>query len=183
MLLPTPANCAVLFLDLQEGIVPASQTNPRDRIERAAGVLAELCALHRLPAYCSLVNQGGDFLTAVTGPLGGGDLRPRVTTSAFSDTGLVTALEGRQVLILAGVASEIVVQRTALDALAAGFQLLVAVDASGGLDPRTEAAAWSRITAEGGRLSSVVTLAAELAGDFTSELGGQTLGLMYRLIG
>ena len=65
----------------------------------------------------------------------------------------------------------------------AGYPLLVAVDASGGLDPRTEAAAWSRITAEGGRLSSVVTLAAELAGDFTSELGGQTLGLMYRLIG
>jgi Isochorismatase family len=44
-------------------------------------------------------------------------------TSAFADRGLVDALRsnGRQVLVLAGVASEIVVQRTALDALAAGL--------------------------------------------------------------
>jgi hypothetical protein len=84
---------------------------------------------------------------------------------------------------LAGVASEIVVQRTALDALAAGYEVQVAVDACGGIDPRTEDAAWRRITAAGGTTTSVTTLAAELTGDFTTALGGATLGIVYETIG
>ena len=109
----------------------------------------------------------------------------RTQTSAFSDAGLVDALQatGRKVLILAGVASEIVVQRTALDGLAAGYDVLVAVDGCGGVDPRTEDAAWRRITAAGGATTSAITFAAELAGDFTTPLGGQTLGIMYSLLG
>jgi nicotinamidase-related amidase len=85
--------------------------------------------------------------------------------------------------LLSGVASEIVVQRTALDALAAGYEVLVAVDACGGIDARTEDAAWRRVTAAGGTTTSVATFAAELAGDFTTGSGGATLGLMYEAIG
>lgn len=61
--------------------------------------------------------------------------RARTQTSAFADQGLVEALRsrGRKTLILSGVASEIVVQRTALDALAAGFAVMIAVDACGGV--------------------------------------------------
>ncbi len=109
----------------------------------------------------------------------------RTETSALADKDLVKALteSGRKVLILAGVASEIVVQRTALDALAAGYGALVAVDACGGVDPRTEDAAFRRITAAGGATTSAITFAAELAGDFTTDLGGATLGIMYALLG
>ena len=89
---------------------------------------------------------------------------------------------GRKVLILAGVASEIVVQRTALDALAAEYEVQVAVDACGGVDPRTEDAAWRGIVASGGVTTSVTTFAAELTGDFTTELGGATLGIVYETI-
>jgi hypothetical protein len=59
----------------------------------------------------------------------------------------------------------------------------VAVDACGGIDPRTEDAAWRRITAAGGTTTSVTTLAAELTGDFTTALGGATLGIVYETIG
>ena len=90
---------------------------------------------------------------------------------------------GRKVLILAGVASEIVVQRTALDALQAGYEVHVAVDACGGVDARTEDAAWRRITAAGGVTTSVTTFAAELAGDFTTDLGGATVGILYETFG
>jgi nicotinamidase-related amidase len=109
----------------------------------------------------------------------------RTETTAFADAGLVEALRatGRPVVVLAGVASEIVVQRTALDALAAGYEVQVAVDACGGIDPRTEDAAWRRITAAGGTTTSVTTLAAELTGDFTTALGGATLGIVYESIG
>jgi nicotinamidase-related amidase len=86
------------------------------------------------------------------------------------------------VLVLAGVASEIVVQRTALDAIAAGYTVHVAVDACGGISARTEDAAWRRIVQAGGVTTSVTTFAAELAGDFTTELGGKTLGIMFETL-
>ncbi len=111
--------------------------------------------------------------------------RARTFTSAFADTPTAAAIAetGRRTLVLSGVASEIVVQRTALDALASGYAVYVAVDACGGVSARTEDAAWRRITQAGGVTTSVTTFAAELAGDFTSELGGQTLGIMYETLG
>ena len=175
----------MLFLDLQDEIVKHSRTVPADQLQRTAGVLARLAALHKLPAFVSAVPPGGATLEAVLGPLAGIQPRMRTQTTAFADAGLVAALKstGRPVLVLAGVASEIVVQRTALDALAAGYEVHVAVDSCGGIGPRTEEAAWRRITAAGGAMTSVTAFAAELAGDFTTELGGATMGLMYETMG
>ncbi len=178
---PTRENAAVLFLDLQEEIVRNSRTVTLDRLRRASGALAKLAALHRLPVFLSAVPPGGAFLDAVLAPLGTSRPRMRTQTTAFADATLVDdlAASGRKVLILSGVASEIVVQRTALDALAAGYEVQVAVDASGGIDPRTEDAAWRRIVASGGATTSVITFAAELTGDFTTEIGGASLGILY----
>jgi nicotinamidase-related amidase len=122
MHIPTRENAAVLFLDLQEEIVKNSRTVKLERLQRTAGALAKLVALHKLPVFLSAVPPGGAFLDAVLAPLGAVQPRPRTQTTAFSDQGLVDALRasGRKILILAGVASEIVVQRTALDALFAG---------------------------------------------------------------
>jgi hypothetical protein len=185
MKIPTRDNCAVLFLDLQAEIVPNSKTRPIDGLRRSAAALAKIATLHRVPAFLSVVPSAGAFLSEVTGPLGEPQQRPRTQTSAFSDQALVAALKtsGRSVLVLSGVASEIVVQRTALDALQAGYDVGVAVDATGGIDPRTEDAAWRRITAAGGFTTSVTTLIAELAGDFTSEIGGQSVAIMYESFG
>jgi hypothetical protein len=71
---------------------------------------------------------------------------------------------------------------TALDALNAGYACFVAVDACGGVDLRTEDAAWGRIVAAGGTTTSAITFAAETAGDFTTESGGETLAIMYELL-
>ncbi len=184
MQIPTRENAAVLFLDLQEEIVKNSRTVPLERLGRSSGALAKLVALHKLPAFLSAVPPGGAFLDVVLAALDSPQVRMRTQTSAFADAGLVSDLHasGRKVLILAGVASEIVVQRTALDALAAGYEVQLAVDACGGVDPRTEDAAWRRIVASGGVTTSVTTFAAELTGDFTTELGGATLGIVYETI-
>ena len=185
MLTPTAANAAVLFLDLQDEIVKNSQTVSAKRLKTKAGVLAKLAALHELPAFLSAVPPGGAFMDAVVDALPGAEPRMRTQTTAFADAGLVEALQasGRKILILSGVASEIVVQRTALDALAAGYEVQVLVDACGGVDARTEDAAWRRIGMAGGVTSSVVTFAAELTGDFTTPTGGATLGLAYEAMG
>jgi hypothetical protein len=185
MLIPTRDNAAILFLDLQEEIVKNTRTRTIPQLELAASSLAQLAKLHHLPAFLSAVPPGGAFLDAVTTHLPDALPRMRTQTSAFADAGLVAALaaSGRKAVILAGVASEIVVQRTALDALAAGYVAYVAVDACGGVDPRTEDAAWRRIVAAGGAPTSAVTFAAELAGEFTTSPGGETLGIMYGLLG
>ncbi|MET7853658.1 isochorismatase family protein [Streptomyces avermitilis] len=54
-----------------------------------------------------------------------------------------------------GVTSEIVVLHTALDAITAGFEVSVLLDACGGLSPRTEQAAFRQIEAAGGQITSV----------------------------
>ncbi len=185
MLIPTKDNAAILFLDLQEEIVKNSRTRTAPQLELAASGLAKLAALHGIPAFLSAVPPGGPFFASVTAHLAGNAPRMRTETTAFADSGLVDALRasGRTALILAGVASEIVVQRTALDALAAGYVTFVAVDACGGVDARTEDAAWRRIVTAGGATTSAITFAAETAGDFTTEIGGATLGIMYGMLG
>ena len=182
---PTSDNAVVLFLDLQDEILKNSRTVSAKRLKTTAAVLAKLAALHKLPAFLSAVPPGGAFLDAVLDALPAAVPRMRTQTTAFADQGLVEALQasGRKVLVLSGVASEIVVQRTALDALAAGFEVQVLVDACGGVDARTEDAAWRRIGLAGGVTSSVVTFAAELTGDFTTPTGGATFGLAYEAIG
>lgn len=182
---PARENAVILFLDVQAEIVKNSRTVPLERLRRSAGALAKLAALHELPVFLSAVPPGGAFLEEVLAPLGHPEPRMRMRTTAFADEGLVAALAatGRKVVILAGVATEIVVQRTALDAAAAGYAVHVAVDACGGVDARTEESAWRRMAAAGVVTSSVVTIAAELAGDFTTERGGATLAIMYEAIG
>ena len=59
----------------------------------------------------------------------------------------------------------------------------ILIDACGGFSERTEAAAWNRASAHGVVMSSVVTLAAEVAGDFTTELGAKTLEVVYEAAG
>jgi Isochorismatase family len=185
MIVPICESAAVLFLDLQDEIVTNSRTVSIDRLKRTTGALAKLAGLHQLPTFLSAVPPGGRYLDSVTSVLADSRPRDRTQTSAFADAGLVDALRasGRTVLILSGVATEIVVQRTALDALAAGYYVQLAVDACGGANARTEEAAWRRILAAGGVTTSVITVAAELAGDFTTPTGGATLGLMYEAMG
>jgi nicotinamidase-related amidase len=179
---PSAATVTVVFLDLQTEIVKNNRTC--DALDAHAAALAKLAALHHLPVIASSVPPGGDYLAPVLDPLPNVRPIPRMFTSAFADRATVDAIvaTGRRTLLLAGVASEIVVQRTALDALAAGYTVFVAVDACGGVSARTEDAAWRRITQAGGTTTSVTTFAAELAGDFSSEIGGKTLGIMYKTL-
>ncbi len=119
---PLRASAAIVFLDLQDEIVKNSRTNPVASLRSHAGSLAKLAALHRLPVFASSVGVGGAYLSEIHDALPEFEPRPRTSTDAFDDAGLVAALRdsGRRTLIVAGVASEIVVLRTSHAALAAG---------------------------------------------------------------
>lgn len=167
------ATAVVLFLDLQDDVISGFKTIGRHKLRKTAAALAELAALHGLPAFLSAIPLGGRSLKSVLEPLVDAVVRHRTFTSAFGDAALVAgiAASGRKVLVLAGVASEIVVLRTALDAPAAGYDMQRAIDACGGLSDRTEAAAWSRATAAGATVTSVVTKTLELLYEAAGKWG------------
>ncbi len=177
-------SAAVLFLDLQDEIVKNSRTVAFETLGPRIVMLAKLATIHHLPAFISCVAQAGSLVADVAAVLPDNREFVRHTTSALADDEFNAALmaSGPKQLILCGVTSEVVVQRTALEALGAGYDVQIAVDACGGIDARTEDAAWQRIMQAGGVLTSTAMVAAELAGDFRSELGQATFGVLRELL-
>jgi nicotinamidase-related amidase len=107
----------------------------------------------------------------------------RTTTDAFTHapTRDAIAKTGRKTLLVAGVATEIIVQHSSLSAAAHGFEVQIVIDACGGLTERTEDAALRRLTQNDVIISSIASIAGQLAGDFTTSIGGRALGVLYEM--
>jgi Isochorismatase family len=174
-----PSAVQIHFADLQEEIVGGSATNPREAIGRAVRVLARLAGLLDIPVTVSAAPMpGGPRLIAEVPEA---PVALRTGPSAWDDPAIQAAITGlrRPVLVVCGVVTEMVVLHTALDALAAGCTVHVAVDACGGLSARTEQVAFSRMEAAGAQLTSAASLAGDLVRDFASPVGQQALGAVF----
>ena len=79
------------------------------------------------------------------------------------------------------MATEIIVQHSSLSAAAQGFEVQVVIDVCGGLSPRTEDAALRRLTQSGVAIVSVASIGGQLAGDFSTSVGNQAMGVLYEL--
>jgi nicotinamidase-related amidase len=73
------------------------------------------------------------------------------------------------------------VLRAVLDARAQGYEVLVPVDACGGMSQRTEGAALRQIEAAGAITTSVVSIATKLVPDFTTDLGRELFKIVQKL--
>jgi nicotinamidase-related amidase len=183
-----PSQTVVLFADLQAGIIELSATNEVTRLRRAVSALAKLARLFDIPAVVTTA-PGRDGAARVTpeiaAALGELPAHTRNTTDAFLHAPTRDAIisTGRRTLLVCGVASEIIVQHSALSAAAQGFQVQIVVDACGGLSPRTEDAALRRMTQAGVVTTSIASIAGQLAGDFTQPKGGQAVGILYEMAG
>ena len=107
----------------------------------------------------------------------------RTTTDAFLHVATREAIPrtARKTLLIAGVATEIIVQHSALSGATQGFHVQVVVDACGGLSARTEDAALRRLSHAGVVITSIPSIAGQLAGDFTQPRGTQALGIFYEM--
>ena len=183
-----PSQTVVLFADLQAGIIELSATNEVTRLRRAVSALAKLARLFDIPAVVTTA-PGRDGAARVTPEIAAalGDLpaHTRNTTDAFLHAPTRDAIvsTGRRTLLVCGVASEIIVEHSALSAAAQGFQVQIVVDACGGLSPRTEDAALRRMTQAGVVTTSIASISGQLAGDFTQPKGGQAVGILYEMAG
>jgi len=164
-----PTDVVVLFADLQTGIIERTATNDLPHLRREVSALAKLVRLFEMPE-----------IAAALGEL---PLYPRTTTDAFLHAVTREAIEktSRKTLLIAGVATEIIVQHSALSAAAQGFHVQVVVDACGGLSARTEDAALRRLVQSGVVTTSIPAVACQLAGDFTQPKGMQALGIFYEM--
>lgn len=181
-----PSKTVVLFADLQAGIIELAATQELARLRRAVGALAKLAKLFAIPSVVTTA-PAADGAPAVAPEIAAalGALLPhtRNTTDAFLHAPTLDAIAatGRSTLLIAGVASEIIVQHSALSGVAQGMHVQVVVDACAGLSPRTEDAAFRRMTQAGVVLTSIASLAGQLAGDFTQPQGGQAISVLYEM--
>jgi hypothetical protein len=187
---PLPVDeIVIVFADLQEGIVNVGVTNDVGRLRTSVAALADLATVFALPVIISCVPTTSGALAPTLRELAdrfpGTAALARSTANPMDDAPFRLALEAseRKTVIIAGVASEVVIRLVALGARRSGFRAIVAVDACSGLDPRTDAATFVHLSASGVELSSVATIAAELAGDFATESGRAAMRVLQSTLG
>jgi nicotinamidase-related amidase len=175
-----PAGVQLLFVDLQTFLTSASATEKPAMIGKAAGALARTATLLGMPITFSLV-PGADasprpvpelqeFVTAA-------NVFVRQSASAFLDPALGGALlgHGRKTLVIAGFSAEVAVLHAGLDAIEAGYQVYVVVDAIGGHSHRTEQAALNQLERAGVKFTSAISLLSSFAPDFSKTPGSEVL--------
>jgi nicotinamidase-related amidase len=168
---------AIVFTDLQEGIINVGATNDSVRLRVHVAALADLAKAFAIPLVVSCVPTTGGIVAPILREIAERypDLQPLVRTSAdaMDDNAFRAALDasGRKTVILAGVATEVAVRLCAMSLRRYGYHPVVALDACSGFDARTESATLLHLCAAGVELSAVATIAAQLAGDFNTERG------------
>ncbi|MGW0581369.1 isochorismatase family protein [Streptomyces sp. NPDC002920] len=148
------------------------------------GFLAQLARLLDIPVTLSVAPSAGGSAVIEEASIPEAPVFVRGGPSALDDVATRQAItvQRRAVLALCGVSSEIVVLHTALDAIAAGFEVVVLLDACGGLSARTEQAAFRQIEAAGGLISSVASFTTDLVRDFTTPTGGEVITNLQGLL-
>jgi nicotinamidase-related amidase len=182
-----PLDTAVLYVDLQAGIVELSKTISLDRLKKAVLGLSKLAKIFGIPVIVSGVpDQAGAaprMIPEIAEGIGGYSIHQRTTADSLRNDAVVAALAatGRRTLLLSGVSSEVAVLLPALTAADMGYRVFVVADACGGMSERTEQASFQRIAQAGGNRVSVMTLAGEMAGDFRSAEAQAAIGVLYEM--
>lgn len=185
-----PNNALLIFIDLQLGAISTIQSIPQQDLKNNAVALAKIASILKLPtifAGADIPGDAGNFL-----PLG--EILPdhvyvkHSTNNSWETPEFVAAVEktGCKYLIMAGLATDVGLCLTAIDAVKAGYKVYAIIDVSGTLNARIEQAAWLRMIQAGVILTNWSAFAGEIQRDYTKEPGkllkqviGETLGLQH----
>ena len=111
-----------------------------------ADLQPEIAAIFGLPMLFSVVPEGGktwSVMSELAEHAKPANTFQRMTATPWLDPATVDArrASGRTTLVVAGFATEVVSLHSVLGGIAAGYRVLVPVDANGGMSAATEAAA------------------------------------------
>src|SRR5256714_14284506 len=163
----TPQNAVITFIDYQREQYAGVKSVGHDELLVHVTMLARIATVFELPVVLSTVyvKHGMSGTNAeLREALPGVPEIDRTTMNSWEDPDFRQAVErtGRRTLLLAGLWTEVCVTFPALDALRAGYQVYVVVDAIGGVSRGAHESAMQRMTQAGGRPVSVLGLAREL---------------------
>lgn len=176
----------ILFVDLQQALTQGSQSIAPEALAVNAGVLAKIGSLLKVPMTFSVVpvaGQPGVLIPELAPYAHSKNTFHRILAGSFTDQDMVAALAAnrRKTLIIAGFATEVAVLQSALSAMAAGYTAQIPVDVIGSAYSRTESAALRQMEQAGAIPTSVLSIAAFLAPNFSEEPGASVLKLFSEL--
>jgi nicotinamidase-related amidase len=182
----TPQDAVVLFADLQQGIADLPLTISPERLAKGVRGLAKLAKLFDIPVIVTAVagEEGqAKILPEIGEELGELPTYFRTTADSFLNPEILEAVKatGRKTILISGVATELAVMLPALTGIDLGYRTFVVLDACGGVSERTEQAALSRIASHGGSTVPVISLAGELAGDFSQPKAQTAVGIIFEM--
>ncbi|WP_261502457.1 isochorismatase family protein [Acidovorax bellezanensis] len=176
----------VLFADLQPQLIQGSRTVAPEMLSAAAGALAKSARILGIPmtfAVVPVASQPGQLIPELVEYATPETTFSRVLASPFMEPRIVARLAAnrRKTLVIAGFTAEVAVLQAAIDGIAAGYTVQVPLDAIGSRSERTEAPAIRQIELAGGVTSSVLSLVARWAPDFSRPPGSETIKAVLAL--
>ena len=181
----TPEDCAIVLVDYLTGFDPGLRTMPRERWDRNVAAFVRLAAAFqaRTPVLV-LGDEGGfrgRFHPALAEHLPDAPRFERHTPSALRSGPFrgTLAATGRRRVVIGGISLDLCTLHTSLDLLREGYEVFVVVDCSGTESELVQTAAMLRLTQAGAVMTSWVSLASELMGDWQTP-EGEKVGALYQ---
>ena len=164
----TPDNCAVVFIDYQEGQYATIGSASRAEIDLGAVTLAKLASAYGLPTVLSTVAVGMGVnqptVAEITDELPKVDVIDRTGVNSWEDADFRAAIRatGRTKIVMAGLWTEVCLAFPTLDMLREGYEVYPVIDAVGGVSPVTHATAVERMTQAGAQPITSLSFGCEL---------------------
>ena len=180
----TPQNAVLALIDFQPDQYSGVGSVGHDELLSHVTMLGRVATMFELPVVLSTVYvKHGMSGTNVElrDALPGVPELDRTSMNSWEDPEFVSAVErtGRKKLVIAGLWTEVCVVFPTLDALRAGYQVYVVVDAIGGVSRVAHESAMQRMIQAGAIPISVLALACELQRDW-GRPGAERLRIVMR---
>ena len=180
----TPQNAVLTLIDYQPDQYAGVGSVAHEELLAHVTMLGRVATLFELPVVLSTVYVKHGMAgtnTELRDALPGVPELDRTSMNSWEDPEFVAAVEstGRKKLIIAGLWTEVCVVFPTLDALRAGYQVYVVVDAIGGTSRVAHESAMQRMVQAGAIPISVLALACELQRDW-GRPGAERLRMVMR---
>ena len=180
----TPQNAVLALIDYQPDQYAGVGSVGHDELLTHVTMLGRVATTFELPVVLSTVYVKHGMAgtnTELRDALPGVPELDRTSMNSWEDPEFVAAVQsvGRKKLIIAGLWTEVCVVFPTLDALRAGYQVYVVVDAIGGTSRVAHESAMQRMVQAGAIPISVLALACELQRDW-GRPGAERLRVVMR---
>jgi len=171
----TPQNSALLIIDYQPTQVNSIRSMDQAKLVENIVTVAKTARAYGLPIVLSTVNVRTGVNKPTVAPLlealGNIEALDRTTINAWEDVEFRRAVQatGRRKLLMTALWTEACLSFPTLDAMRAGYEVFVVVDAVGGTSLLAHETALRRVEQAGAQLTSIPSVLCELQRDWARK--------------